>query len=232
MAILHIVRHGRTVLNEQRKTQGAADSPLTAEGREGARVCRDYLADRPLTKAYTSPQGRAVETTGILLEAHPGLEAVRLSGLREYDYGIYDGGPDPEMHKALPADEHLPAVLRGEHPGAPRGNHALDYLADIDAALARILADTEDDDEVLVMSHGMTIMVMLGRWVGLEVFELGALANCSVTTVEVDADGVAHLREWAVDPGNQGVTFPLHDFRGTFTGLVPVPVDLSHPEGL
>lgn len=230
MAILYIVRHGRTVLNEQRRTQGSADSPLTADGREGARACRDFLADNPLTKAYTSPQGRAVETAGILLEAHPGLEAVRLSGLREYDYGIYDGGPDPEMHKALPAQTHLPAVLAGTHPGAPEGITATDYLADIDAALARILTDLQDDDEVLVMSHGMTIMVMLGRWIGLEIFDMGALANCAVTSVQVDPDGTSHLLAWAVDPGNQGITFPATDFSEAFEGLVPVPVDLSHPE--
>ena len=102
MAKIHFVRHGRTILNEQRRTQGAADSPLTAEGRRGTEICRDFLAEAPLTRAYLSPQGRVQETAGILLAPHPDVVPVNLVGLREYNYGIYDGGPDEEMLAALP----------------------------------------------------------------------------------------------------------------------------------
>ncbi|QHO90999.1 histidine phosphatase family protein [Actinomyces sp. 432] len=242
MARIYFVRHGRTVLNEQRRTQGAADSPLTPEGRRGAEICRDYLADVPFTRAYFSPQGRVQETGGILLQAHPGVVPVNLTGLREYNYGVYDGGPDPVMHAALPVEQHLPGVLTGVHPGAPGGISARDYLADVDGAIARVLADlragTADaggEESVLVVSHGMTLMTILARWVGPRIYGMAPMANCAVTTVEVAPaapDGAPQLLAWAEDPGNQGVTYTVKDFSDALTGVVPVPIDWEHPEGL
>ncbi|MBM6978378.1 MAG: histidine phosphatase family protein [Actinomyces succiniciruminis] len=242
MAMIYFVRHGRTVLNEQRRTQGRSDSPLTPEGRVGAEICRDYLADVGFTRAYFSPQGRVQETGGILLQAHPGVAPVNLTGLREYNYGVYDGGPDPVMHAALPAEQHLPAVLTGVHPGAPGGITARDYLADVDGAIARVLADMRADandghgeGNVLVVSHGMTLMTILARWVGPQIYGMAPMANCAVTTVEVTptaVDGAPRLLTWAADPGHQGVTYPARDFSDAFVGVVPVPIDWTHPEGL
>ena len=244
MAKIHFVRHGRTILNEQRRTQGAADSPLTAEGRRGTEICRDFLAEAPLTRAYLSPQGRVQETAGILLAPHPDVVPVNLVGLREYNYGIYDGGPDEEMLAALPTAGFLPEVISGTHPGAPGGISAVDYLSDIDGALSRIIADLraavgagrdDDEEEVLVVSHGMTIMSMMSRWIGFEVYGMAPMANCSITTVQVDPtadDGAPRLLRWALDPAGQGVTFAADDITSAFTGVVPVPIDWSHPEGL
>ena len=168
MSAIHFVRHGRTVLNEQRRTQGSSDSPLTPEGRRGARATAEHLGRLPLVRAYLSPQGRVGRTADILLAGRPDVERTTLDGLREYDYGIYDGGPDEEMLRALDPARHLPGVLSGVYPGAPGGIGAVDYLAHVDAALARIVADLREDARagrpdarVLVVSHGMTLMTLL-----------------------------------------------------------------------
>ncbi len=241
MAKIHFVRHGRTVLNEQHRTQGSADSPLTPSGREGAVLARDFLADYPLTRVYLSPLGRVIETTDILTEGRE-LPRTILTGLREYDYGIYDGGPDPEMLAALPTEKLLPGVLSGRFEGAPEGISATDYLRDIDGALARILADLRDDAEAgktdaeaLAVSHGMTIMTIMARWIGLEVYSKAPMANCAITTVEIDPTapgGAPRLIDWALDPGNQGVTFPATDMSGVFDGVDIIPIDFTRPEGL
>ena len=240
MSAIRFVRHGRTVLNEQRRTQGSSDSPLTSEGRRGARATAEHLGRLPLARAYLSPQGRVGRTADILLAGRPDVERATLEGLREYDYGIYDGGPDEEMLRALDPARHLPGVLSGAHPGAPGGIGAVDYLAHVDAALARIVADLREDARagrpdarVLVVSHGMTLMTLLGRWIGVEIFSMAPMANCSVTTVELDPDRPREptLVSWAVDPGGQGVTFPSRDLRPAFEGVALVPIDLSRPEG-
>ena len=239
MSAIHFVRHGRTVHNEQRRTQGSSDSPLTPEGRRGARATAEHLGRLPLVRAYLSPQGRVGRTADILLAGRPDVERTTLDGLREYDYGIYDGGPDEVMLRALDPARHLPGVLSGAHPGAPGGIGAVDYLAHVDAALARIVADLREDARagrpdarVLVVSHGMTLMTLLGRWVGVEIFSMAPMANCSVTTVELDPDRPREptLVSWAVDPGGQGVTFETRDMADAFAGVVPVPIDWSHPQ--
>ena len=122
MSAIRFVRHGRTVLNEQRRTQGSSDSPLTPEGRRGARATAEHLGRLPLARAYLSPQGRVGRTADILLAGRPDVERTALDGLREYDYGIYDGGPDEVMLRALDPARHLPGVLSGAHPGAPGGH--------------------------------------------------------------------------------------------------------------
>ena len=84
-----------------------------------------------------------------------------------------------------------------------------------------------------IFSHGMTLMTLLGRWIGVEIFSMAPMANCSVTTVELDPDRPREptLVSWAVDPGDQGVTFPNWDLRPAFEGVTLVPIDLSRPEG-
>ncbi|WP_314718690.1 histidine phosphatase family protein [uncultured Actinomyces sp.] len=241
MATLHLVRHGRTVLNEQHRTQGRADSPLTPQGRQGALAVGAYLREVPFVHAYTSPQGRVLETTDLLLAGREDVPRTVLSGLREYDYGVYEAGPDEVMLAALPARTHLPAVLAGRDPGAPGGVRARDYLARTDAALARIVADLRRwgagdgaGPHVLVVSHGMTLTSLVARWVSAQVLGREPMANCSVTTLEVDPADPARPRllAWAADPAGQGVTFPSVDLAHAFDGVVPVPVDLTHPEGL
>ena len=146
------------------------------------------------------------------------------------------------MLAALPTAEFLPEVIDGTHPGAPGGISAVDYLSDIDSALSRIIADLRaavragrDDEEVLVVSHGMTIMSMMSRWIGFEVYGMAPMANCSITTVQADPaadDGAPRLLRWALDPAGQGVTFAADDITSAFVGVVPVPIDWSRPAGL
>mgnify|MGYP000910077612 CR=1 FL=1 len=88
MATLHLVRHGRTVLNEQHRTQGRADSPLTPQGRQGALAVGAYLREVPFVHAYTSPQGRVLETTDLLLAGREDVPRTVLSGLRQDDEAI------------------------------------------------------------------------------------------------------------------------------------------------
>ena len=146
------------------------------------------------------------------------------------------------MLAALPTEKLLPGVLSGRFEGAPEGISATDYLRDIDGALARILADLRDDAEAgktdaeaLAVSHGMTIMTIMARWIGLEVYSKAPMANCAITTVEIDPTapgGAPRLIDWALDPGNQGVTFPATDMSGVFDGVDIIPIDFTRPEGL
>ena len=65
---LIFVRHGRTYFNEIRLTQGWCDSPLSRTGQKQVQDMRRQLLDIPITRAYSSNLGRAVETAEVLLE--------------------------------------------------------------------------------------------------------------------------------------------------------------------
>lgn len=68
---LYLMRHGKTLFNERNLLQGVCNSPLTEEGKEQARrTKREYFEKKAIDcpRVYTSPEGRAVETTEIITD--------------------------------------------------------------------------------------------------------------------------------------------------------------------
>ena len=75
------------------------DLPLTELGRERALLLRAYLKDVQLAAVLRSPMLRAKETCEIA-----GLEprAVVDEGLKEWDYGVYEGRTTREIQAEIP----------------------------------------------------------------------------------------------------------------------------------
>ena len=92
---LYILRHGETLFNVQRKTQGWCDSPLTKRGIEQARIAGRMLADRGLDfdALYSSTSERCCDTLELALEAGWGSVRPyeRSKGLKEHNFGVFEG---------------------------------------------------------------------------------------------------------------------------------------------
>ncbi|MDF2141740.1 histidine phosphatase family protein [Paenirhodobacter sp. CAU 1674] len=105
-----LIRHGQTDANRDGLIAGRIEAQLTEAGRAAARA----LAGRPWPAAialFISPQARARETA---LLAFPGRMPVILGGLRERDWGQFEGRPIHEMpaREATPeGGEPWPAML-------------------------------------------------------------------------------------------------------------------------
>ena len=127
---LYVLRHGQTEWNAAGRWQGRANSPLTALGLEQAARQRRILAGLDLSgaEAFSSPQGRAVETAGIALA--PLVGEVRTDPrLREIDVGDWTGRLRAELHPAGAAAEEFDADDIALYGGAP-GGEGLDALKD------------------------------------------------------------------------------------------------------
>lgn len=86
-----LIRHGRTPGNDERRYIGRTDESLSARGKEEAeKAVRDFKQK----KVYVSPLKRARETAAILF---PNAEQIILPGLRETDFGIFEGKTADEM---------------------------------------------------------------------------------------------------------------------------------------
>ncbi|HUV15911.1 MAG TPA: histidine phosphatase family protein [Pelolinea sp.] len=90
MVRLYLVRHGTTNAIEQHLMQGASDSPLSARGREEAKLTAESLKNEGIKTAFSSPMGRARETADILCELLD-LNYRVIHDLHEIDFGIYEG---------------------------------------------------------------------------------------------------------------------------------------------
>ncbi|MEI4487810.1 histidine phosphatase family protein [Frigidibacter sp. MR17.14] len=84
-----LIRHGQTDANRDRIIAGRTEAQLTEAGRVAARA----LATRPWPEAlalFASPQQRALETARL---GFPGRAPEPVAGLRERDWGIFEGRP-------------------------------------------------------------------------------------------------------------------------------------------
>lgn len=194
---LVLVRHGRTVYNEQGRLQGWSDSPLTEAGLRQVRATALALADARIDAAYASPSPRTVTTAEEVLAAHPQVALETVDGIREFHFGDYEARPEPELFASVPAQELFPAVLAGTFAGLPGGESTRGYLDRVRGAFRAIEQRHDDGATVLVVSHGITLLAYLVDLVGQA--ELRPLANASVSVVHVRR-GRRRLAAFGIDP--------------------------------
>jgi probable phosphoglycerate mutase len=96
---LWLVRHGETAWSLSGKHTSRTDLPLTEHGRQRARELGEYLAGTKFAAVLRSPMLRARETCEI---AGFGDVAVVDEGLREWDYGVYEGKTTREIQAEIP----------------------------------------------------------------------------------------------------------------------------------
>ena len=86
------IRHGQTQWNLENRTQGSADIPLNARGREQAAISAMRLKEsgRRLSRIYCSPLARAQETAHIIA-SELDLSVTTLEELREANFGEQEG---------------------------------------------------------------------------------------------------------------------------------------------
>jgi len=199
---LLLVRHGRTRFNAERRIQGWADSELTPDGLAGVRATAVDLSRVTLDAAYSSPSQRTLTTSSAILEHHPALEVVPRDGLREFNFGEYEERSEAELVDHIDWLELFRGVLDGTYPGFPGGESARTYLDRVGAVFEEIEAAHEPGENVLVVSHGMTLMVYLAMS-GFPTHR--PLANASVTAVRVGRTGVRRPVVIGHDPSGVAV---------------------------
>jgi probable phosphoglycerate mutase len=153
-----LVRHGATEWSDNGRHTSRTDLPLTAEGRAEAEGLRERFRDLDLELVLTSPLLRARETAEL---AGVGDRAEIVDGLREWDYGEYEGVTTAEVRATIPGW----TVWTGPCPG---GETADDVGARADAVLERVAAV---DGAVAIFGHGHFLRVLVARWLALAPFD-------------------------------------------------------------
>lgn len=196
---LFLLRHGQTRWNVEGRLQGRLDSPLTELGRQQAALHALTLAGVPLTRAYTSPLGRAFHTARRVLQGR-NVPLYVLDDLAELDAGDGSGLTRPERLARFPGvlaarerDKYRTAFPGGEsyEAASPRVVRALECIA------------AQGPGNALIVSHEM-----VGRLIRLHLLGL---------TPE-QAMGLSHPQDmvYRVRGGQQTVLLPL-------TGAPPRP---------
>ena len=187
---LHVVRHGRTRYNTDRRVQGWSDSPLTEEGAAAVDVLAGRLATVPFVGAYCSSSPRTRATAERLLAVHDGLTATPDPRLREMNFGRFEAGPESAVGAHIDPAVLFPQTLDGVHEGLPEGEPSWTYLSRVARGFLDIERAHPDGGDVLVVSHGITILVYAAMVsAGLaDRPSLRHLPNASVTRVRISPD--------------------------------------------
>ncbi|MDU4961630.1 MAG: alpha-ribazole phosphatase [Sporomusaceae bacterium] len=153
-----LIRHGQTDWNTGGKYMGHSDIPLNGAGLRQAEALARRLAGEAIGAVVSSDLARSRETAALIAAAH-GLPVQQHSGLREIDFGQWEGLSYAEIMRDWPA--LLPRLY--ENPGRlrpPGGESALEVRRRAVAALTAVLKAAPQRN-VAVVTHGGPIRLLL-----------------------------------------------------------------------
>lgn len=159
MVELWLIRHGETEWSLSGAHTGRTDIPLTTRGRQRAAELRHFFAGRQFAAVFTSPMQRARETCEL---AGYGDVATIDEGLREWDYGIYEGKTTKEIRVQKPGWNVWKDEIIGGESVEQVGERA-------DGVISRSLSAVPHGTEgaVALFAHAHILRILAARWVGL-----------------------------------------------------------------
>lgn len=166
MQHLYLIRHGQTLFNVQHKIQGFCDSPLTALGVAQAKMARNYLDEHTIQfdVTYSSTSERASDTLELLTD----ISYKRIKGLREWNFGSYEGEGE-HLNPPLPYNDFF--VQFG-------GESQIDVEKRINETISSLMQNTSGH-YVLMVSHGAAIANFYRQWAHTSpVKRVNKIPNC------------------------------------------------------
>lgn len=190
------VRHGETQGNSKGLFHGRTDMPLTTLGLRQARMVAARLASEiSIDALYSSPLQRALITAQCIGEKLS-LEPTIDPRLTEIDFGELEGIGFGSIATEFP--DILQAFQTGRRDVTfPGGESMLVFHARVETAMLELLTH-HAGKRVVVVAHGGVIgssIIQLTHDLDAD-WRTMLVGNCSLTSLEVDAEGLGALRWW------------------------------------
>ncbi|MDX6246592.1 MAG: ribonuclease / adenosylcobalamin/alpha-ribazole phosphatase [Frankiales bacterium] len=194
---LVLLRHGETRMSVEKRFSGPTAEPLTARGEAMAEAAAARLAARrssPIEAIVCSPVARAVATAAPVAAALD-LDVIVDDGLREVDFGDWDGYTFAEVQAKWPAE--MAAWLSDADVAPPHGESMAGCGRRVRQSRDRILA-AHPSRTVLVVSHVTPIKTLVRIALDAPVAALFRmhLDLASLSEIAWYADGPATLRSY------------------------------------
>lgn len=199
MTAIHLVRHGETSWNLERRIQGQTESTLTDLGNEQAIAISATLKDTPFDCAYASSSIRARDTALHILQHHA-LELTLEDQLREIFLGAWEGNlyeeikiQDPINHGHFFGDASQFNV-EGAETFLQTQQRAV-------AAMEKIIAQ-EQGKTILLVSHGVWIKSILTYIENRELRDFWLppkMTNCCHSILQHDGSDNFSLKNFKIE---------------------------------
>ena len=182
--LLYVVRHGATDWNQSGRIQGHMDIPLNETGRAQASI---RLAVLRATALYSSDLLRAYETAQIIGRA-TGLEVVQTPGLREINFGVWQGLSSLQIRERDP--DVYAARRTNPYDVAPAGAETWRHFYDRAMQAVRDILVTTAAQRVIVVTHSGVCTVIGLHALGFDCTGKRTFDshNCGIHTIAVHGD--------------------------------------------
>jgi probable phosphoglycerate mutase len=154
--ILHLIRHGQTDWNAEKRLQGHVDIPLNEAGKAEAQLVAQEFKGRSLSAIYSSPLQRAHGTAQIINQHHQ-HEIKTYDALKEATYGSMEGVKVDEYRnkckEVLPSFHHMTLRQLLHFKLVPEAESYFEVYQRVKPLLDEIIHN-HLGEEVLIVSHG------------------------------------------------------------------------------
>lgn len=188
---LHLIRHGQTNWNHERRAQGQSDSILTDLGIEQAIKLGERIRQNQYDAIYCSSSVRTRQTAEYAFKENPDALAriVYMDTLREIFLGPWEGVLYNEIEKSEPDSYrhfwHEPHLFNvtGAESFTDLQNRAISQIHDI--------AHSSHGKKIAIVSHGALIKSVICHALGRPIAELWSppnMHNCAHSIIHYDLD--------------------------------------------
>lgn len=191
---LYLIRHGQTEANVRHQLAGHTDVPLDSLGESQARQVGLRMSEVDLQAIVSSPLLRARRTADAVASHHR-LIPREDARLKEMHFGHAEGLTLSQAAAAFPEVLTLADDPNNEEFAWPGGDRRIDFHARVFGAFEDA-ATSHLGQHIALVAHGGVITSIIAQLDGGSPndYERYAIANCSVTHIEVSQQGtMLHL---------------------------------------
>ena len=149
--VIGLLRHGKTLWNEERRIQGRKNSPLSENGAKEVHQWGEFLHNVSIDQIVSSDLGRVKETVAIIQKYIPSVPVEYTASLREQSWGDWEGKTFDYL-RLHHADELKKQVDAGWDFCPPGGESRRQVLTRALAAITDF-TDRFPGEQILLVSH-------------------------------------------------------------------------------
>ncbi len=182
----YLVRHGRTLWNEQGLLQGFGNSALTELGIQGAKQTGVALQHIPFVAAYSSCLQRTIDTAQYILGEHD-VPLFQHKGLNEQYFGSWEGLPVEKLRSLDEFNQMLKDAAN--YKAQSNGGETFEQLAKRAMKALQDIIQVHEQGNILIVSHGHTLRLLLALLAGTgwqehrDEGKSQSLLNCAINIV-------------------------------------------------
>ncbi|MBL4930416.1 histidine phosphatase family protein [Clostridium paridis] len=165
-SIIYLTRHGETIWNLEKRLQGWGDSELTENGIKNAKNLNKRIKDVNIDVIYSSSSKRAIKTSEII-RGNKDIPIIPKDGLREMGFGEWEGLIWEDIEKSDEYSEELYNLYNEPLKYKSFGGESFAEFSERTMETINEIIDESVGKDILILTHGMTLKLVLGFFEGI-----------------------------------------------------------------